>query len=150
MYTYGTKVFTKSMGYFGQIEECPQCHKKYKKEMIRAKKWAHFDEIPIIPAGTSYYFACPVCGLGKQLDKKDAEAIMQAPSDPHQQSLETYAKRLVAKKPKKLLDPDKSYELWVRDLITGEDMLVKADLSKMEINMEKKDRGLKKMQIIQC
>ncbi len=144
LYVYGTHVFTKFMGYFGQVEECAQCHKQYKKSMVRIKKWAHLDYIPIFPCGTSYFYACPVCGAGKQLKKADARAIMDAPSDPRQQNLQVYAKCVIADPTKN----KKSYELWVRDLITGEDVCVRNNLTKAFIKQEKKNRGLKELSIV--
>ena len=150
LYVYGTHVFTKFMGYFGQIEECEQCHKKYKKQLVRVKKWAHLDYIPIFPCGTSYIYACPVCGLHKELKKADAKAIMDTSSDPHQQNIQTYAKHVAAKKPQKKMAIDNSYELWVRDLITGEDSCVRVDLTKNDLKNEKKARGLKDLPIVEC
>ena len=51
---YGTKTFTKFVGYFGEKEECEACHKTYKKAYVRNKVWAHLNDIPLFPMKTFY------------------------------------------------------------------------------------------------
>lgn len=148
VFVYGVHVFTKNLGYFGNIEECPHCHRAYKKELVRAKKWAHFDYIPIFPVGSSYTLTCPICGAGKELKKQQAKDIMNGPTDPRQQSIQAYGKHVLAKKPQKALKTDRSFELWTRDMLTGEDLCIKTDLTRDQLKQEKKKRGLKEFTII--
>ena len=147
---YGTHVFTKFLGYFGQPEECAQCHKKYKKSMVRVKRWAHLEFIPIFPCGSSYFYSCPICGFGTELKKKDGKAIIEAPSDPHQQNIQIYAKHVAANRPTKKFAVDSSYELWARDLITGEDFCVRNGQTRDNLKSEKKSRGLKDIPVVEC
>ena len=63
------------------------------------------------------------------------------------QKIEIYAKHILAKKPKKFLDPDMSYEIYAKDLVSGEETLIATNVSKDVVKMLKKDRGLKKVQI---
>ena len=146
VFFYGVHVFPKFMGYFGQIEECEHCHKRYKKSMIRLSKWAHFDYLPIFPCGTEYFYACPVCGAGKRMKKAEAKAILEAPSDPSQQNIQIYAKHVAANPG----DRKTSYELWMRDLVTGEDLCIRNNLNKAMVKQEKKNRGLKELAIVEC
>lgn len=148
-FTYGTKVFTKFMGYYGQNEECPVCHKVYKKAYVRHSKWAHFDGIPIFRTKRSYNKLCPICGHGYSVTGKEGKAEMAAGPKDETQKIEVYAKRILAKKPKKLLEQDKSYELWVKDVGRNEETMIADELSKAILKSAKKDRGLKKIPIIE-
>lgn len=149
MFTYGSKVFTKFMGYYGQQEECPACRKVYRKSYVRLSKWAHFDEIPIFPMKKTYNKICPICGNGYGLDAKQAKAEMAAGPKDETQNIQVYAKRILAKKPKKLLEADRSYEIWVRDLNTNEETRIASDVGKDIVKSIKKDRGLKKIEIME-
>ena len=76
IFIYGTKAFTSFKGYFGQKEECPYCHKMYKKGFTKISRWAHLDYIPIFPVGSSYIRFCPVCGNGDVIKSKEAKEII--------------------------------------------------------------------------
>lgn len=110
---YGTHVFTKLTGYYGQREECPVCHRIYQKGYVRNTVWAHLEYIPLFPV------------------KK-----------------EPYAKHVLAKKPTGFMSTDNSYEFWIRDLMTGEEILVASDITKDQVKQIKKSRGYKKVPIV--
>ena len=148
MYVYGTKVFTKCMGSYGQEESCPACGKRYKQSFVRCSKWAHLDYIPIFPMKKTYEKICPICGLGVTLTNKEAKAEMAASQKDESQHIEIYAKHILAKKPKKLMEADQSYEIWARDLNTNEETRLAFDVSKEIVKETKKARGLKKINII--
>ena len=63
------------------------------------------------------------------------------------QAFEVYAKHILAKKPKGAFAVDNSYELWVKDLVTGEDICIAVDITKDMVKNVKKNRGLKKLEI---
>ena len=143
---YGTKTFTKFEGYFGEIEECEVCHKAYKKAYVKYTTWAHIYEIPIFPIKNTYNVICPICGHGYSLKNKDAK--MEMNNKDENQNIEIYAKHILEKKPKKFLDPDMSYEVYAKDLVSGEETLILTDASKDAVKRLKKDRGIKNLQIV--
>ena len=143
---YGTKTFTKFEGYYGDIKECESCSKAYKKAYVKYTTWAHLNEIPLFPIKKSYNVICPICGHGYSLKGKDAKMEMNNKDD--NQNIKIYAKHILSKKPKKILDPDMSYELYAKDLVSGEETLIATNISKDVVKSFKKDRGIKKLEII--
>lgn len=148
MIMYGTKVFTKFKGYFGEREECACCHKTYKKSYVKFTTWFHIDEIPLFPVKSTYYKMCPICGDSIEMKGKYAKAEMVVTGEPETQQLETYAKHILANKPKGIMSVDNSYEFWVKDLSTGEEICVATGLTKDVVKRMKKERGLKNFKII--
>lgn len=148
MVVTGTKVFTKFKGYFGEKEECPCCHKTYQKAYVRYIKWVHLDEIPLFPTNISYYKMCPICGDSEKIKIKQAKAEMAAGNENGAQQLESYAKHILANKPKGIMSVDNSYEFFVKDLSTGEEICVASGLTKDAIKDMKKERGLKNFKIV--
>ena len=142
---YGTRTFSKHMGYFGPKQECQNCHRTYQKAIVRFKSWFHIDYIPLIPTKTQYFKSCPICGAGFELRKQDAKTEMQTPGDGTVQTLEPHAKHILANKPKGLLASDNSYELWMKDGNSGEDICIASEISKEDIKRFKKERGWKKV-----
>lgn len=148
MIVYGTRVFTKLEGYFGNREECSVCHKTYQKGYVKNTVWAHLSYIPLFPIKKTYFKMCPICGNGMELKSKAAKAEMAAGAGiVSSQNLEVYAKHILAKKPKKFMETDTSYEVWVKDLSTGEEVCVASDLYKDAVKDIKKERGLKQLEI---
>lgn len=145
---YGTRFFTKLEGYYGVKEECPYCHKVYKKAYVRCTKWAHLSYIPIFPIKRAYLKMCPICAYGVELKNKEGKAEIANSNDTNDQKFEAYVKHILIKKPKGIMAIDRSYEFWIKDLITGEEICVASDLSKDDVKNMKKDRGLKNIQII--
>lgn len=145
---YGTRCFTKFEGYYGEKEECPHCHKIYKSAYVKNNKWFHIDYLPIIPIKKTYFKMCPICSYGTELNSKEGKKEMLNSTDSSQQKLETYVKHVLIKKPTGMMSVDTSYELWVKDLITGEEICVASDLTKSTIKEMKKVRGLKEIKII--
>lgn len=148
MVVYGTKVFTKFKGYFGEKEECPCCHKSYKKAYVKYTTWAQLECIPLFPVKMRYYKMCPICGDSIELKCKQAKNEMVANESTENQQLETYAKHILSNKPSGFLSTDMSYELWVRDLTTGEEICISTGIAKSLVKAVKKERGLKKIKII--
>ena len=105
--------------------------------------------IPIFRTKLSYNKICPICGHGYSVTGKEGKAEMAAGPKDETQQIEVYAKRIMAKKPKKLLQADRSYELWVKDVNRNEETMLADDLTKDFIKTAKKDRGLKKIPIIE-
>ena len=145
---YGTRYFTKFEGFYGEKEECPYCHKVYKKAYVKYTKWAHICHLPIFPIKKTYFKMCPICSNGVELKSKEGKEEMENANNTDEQKLEAYAKHILIKKPKGILEADRSYEFFIKDLITGEEICVASDLSKDDIKNMKKDRGLKNIQII--
>ena len=145
MIYYGTKTFSKLAGYFGPKQECQNCHRTYKKAFVKYSSWFHIDYIPLFPTKTIYFKACPICGAGYELRKQDAKTEMQNPGEP--QNFEPYAKHILANKPKGILKQDNSYEFWLKDTITGEEICIGSEISKEDIKNLKKERGFKKVPI---
>ena len=87
---------------------------------------------------------CPICGNGVELKKNEAKLEMTNSSGMSNQAFEVYANHILAKKPKSILEVDNSYELWVRDLVTGEEICIARDVSKDAVKNVKKNRWLKK------
>ena len=146
-FVYGSRTFTSNKGYFGNKETCQHCQKSYIPSYIKVSTWAHFDYIPIFPIKTRYYKMCPICGHNNELTRKEAKPLMINP-DNGTQNLKTYAKHVLHNKPEKKLQTDTSYELWVKDLTTGEDICISTGLTKSDIKTSKRNRGLKKIEII--
>ena len=147
MIYYGTRVFSKLMGYYGPTVECTNCGRSYKKAYVRYSSWFHIDFIPLIPTKTNFVKMCPVCGAGFELKKKDAKNEMQNAANDGFLGFEPHAKHIMANKPKGLLATDNSYELWLKDLSSGEDILVASEITKEDIKNLKKERGYKKVPI---
>lgn len=146
---YGTHVFTKLMGYYGQREECPACHRVYKKGYVRYTSWAHLEYIPLFPVKKRYFKMCPACGRGMELKSKEAKAEMQN-DDGTRQEFEAYAKHILAKKPSGIMSVDNSYEFWVKDLVSGQEILLESDITKDMVKRIKKNMGFKKVPIIKA
>ena len=142
---YGTRTFSKHMGYFGPKQECQNCHHTYQKAIVRFKSWFHIDFILLVPTKTTYFKSCPICGVGFELKKADAKAEMQAAGDGTVTSLEVHAKHIMANKPKGLMKADNSYEVWMKDLTTGEDICIASEVTKEDIKKLKRERGWKKV-----
>ena len=147
MIVYGTYVFSKFKGYFGDEVECPHCHKNYKKSYVKYSTWAHLCYIPLFPIKIKYASMCPICGWGEELKRKEAKAEMLNSKD-EEQRLDTYAKHILAKKPKGIMSVDTSYELYVKDLNKNEAICVVSGITKDTVKEMKKDRGLNKIPII--
>ena len=49
MVLYGTRVFTKFEGYFGERKECGVCHRTYRSAFGRNKVLAHLNYIALFP-----------------------------------------------------------------------------------------------------
>lgn len=147
---YGTHIFTKLAGYYGQREECPICHRVYKKGYVRNTTWAHLEYIPLFPIKKTYYKMCPACGRGIELKNKEAKAEMQNANDTSRQEFEAYAKHILAKKPTGIMSVDTSYEFWIKDLVSGEEFLLDTDLTKDQVKNIKKNMGFKKVPIIKA
>ena len=145
-FVYGTKVFTKLLGYFGPNQECTNCHRTYKRAIVRYSSWFHFDYIPIFPTKTQFVKMCPICGAGFELRKADAKQEMQAGNDGFP-GFEPHAKHIMANKPKGLLATDNSYELWLKDLSNGEEICIGSEITKEDIKILKRERGYKKVPI---
>ena len=145
---YGTHVFTKLAGYYGQREECPVCHRIYQKGYVRNTVWAHLEYIPLFPVKKIYFKMCPVCGRGMELKSKEAKVEMAAGDYGYRQAFEPYAKHVLAKKTTGFISTDNSYEFWIRDLMTGEEILVASDITKDQVKRIKKSRGYKKVPIV--
>ena len=144
---YGTRTFSKHLGYFGTALECDHCHRTYKKAFVKFSSWFHIDYIPLVPTKTIYFKACPICGAGYEVKKKDAKTEMQTSGIDNSQVLTPHAKHILANKPKGLLKADKSFELWIKDEVSGEDILVASEIEKEEIKNIKRERGWKKVPI---
>lgn len=144
---YGTKVFRKMVGYYGERLECGNCHRVYQRSYVKSSRWVHIDYIPLFPVKSTYLKICPVCGSGVELNKKDAKLEMNNLNLVSNQAFEVYAKHILAKKPKGAFAVDNSYELWVKDLVTGEDICIAVDITKDMVKNVKKNRGLKKLEI---
>ena len=149
IFIYGTKAFTSFKGYYGQKEECEHCHRVYKKGYMKINRWVHIDYIPFFPIGGGYFKYCPICGNGVNLKSKEAKQEMNGVTDPESQQLKVYAKHILANKPKGFLETDNSYELWVRDEISGEDILLLNQTTKDVVKNVKKNRGLKILPIVE-
>lgn len=91
---------------------------------------------------------CPICGDSIEMKGKYAKAEMVVTGEPETQQLETYAKHILANKPKGIMSVDNSYEFWVKDLSTGEEICVATGLTKDVVKRMKKERGLKNFKII--
>ncbi|MBQ1373589.1 zinc-ribbon domain-containing protein [Candidatus Saccharibacteria bacterium] len=147
MIWYGTKVFTKFQGYYGDRTECPYCHSVYRDAYVKYTTWAHLYEIPIFPIKVRYYKMCPVCGNGVELNKGQAKNEMLSVGQTDQR-LEAYSRHILAGKPKGILAVDNSYEFWVRDTMSGGEVCIATGLTKDAIKEMKKRRGLKEFKII--
>lgn len=95
MVLYGTRVFTKFEGYFGERKECEVCHRTYRSAFVRNKVWAHLNYIPLFPVRKTYFKMCPICGNGIELKAKEAKAEMASGSI-NDQNIQIYAKHFNA------------------------------------------------------
>ena len=146
---YGTRTFSKFVGYFGEKKECPNCHRTYKNSYVKFSSWFHIYFIPLVPTKTVYFKSCPICGVGYELKKKEAVQEIKAGGDAEFQGFEPHAKHILANKPKGILKTDNSYELWLKDLASGEDILVASEINKDDLKRFKKERGYKKIPVEQ-
>jgi len=146
MVLYGTRVFTKFEGYFGERKECEVCHRTYRSAFVRNKVWAHLNYIPLFPVRKTYFKMCPICGNGIELKAKEAKAEMASGSI-NDQNIQIYAKHFNANKPKELLAVDTNYEVWLRDANTGEDIGLANNITKDFIKNLRKERGIKTIPI---
>ena len=143
MVVYGSHVFPKFVGYFGEKVLCPNCHKTYKPAYVKNSVWGHIYYIPLIPLKTYYNKICPVCGYGDMLKKKDAMVEMAKPTDDSRQEFQYYAKHILANKSTKMLQADTSYEIYAKDLVSGEETCILAGVPKGRVKGVKKMFGLK-------
>lgn len=145
---YGTRVFVKEMGYVGARVECPVCSKNYKMSIVRFRKWAHLEYIPLFPVKTTYFKMCPICAHGQNMTGKDAKAELTSVNPQEYQKFEFYSKHIIANKPKGIMATDQSFEFWAKDLSTGEEICIGSNLTKDNIKEMKKERGLKSVKFI--
>jgi len=67
----GWPVRTKDYGAI-QGETCPHCRNMTFHRLIKTRRWITIFFIPILPISTaSYYFTCPICATGYEIDKSD-------------------------------------------------------------------------------
>lgn len=148
MILYGTKVFTKKMGYVGSPVECSTCAKSYKMSVVRYRRWGHLNYIPLFPIKSTYYKMCPICASGYELKRADVKTELASINPQETQNLDYYAKHVLANKPKGIMSVDQSYEFWAKDLVSGEEICVSAGIAKDDVKNMKKIRGAKKVPII--
>lgn len=84
-----------------------------------------------------------------ELKSKEAKAEMQN-DDGTRQEFEAYAKHILAKKPSGIMSVDSSYEFWVKDLVSGQEILLESDITKDMVKRIKKNMGFKKVPIIKA
>lgn len=143
MVVYGMHVFPKFVGYFGEKQLCPNCQKTYKPAYIKNSVWGHIYYIPLLPIRTYYNRICPICGYGDMLKKKEAIVEMSTPTDGSRQEFQYYAKHILANKPTKMLQSDTSYDIYAKDLVSGEEVCIASGVTKNRIKDIKKQFGLK-------
>lgn len=142
---YGTRTFLKVLGDFGHQETCQICGKMYARRYIRTRTWFHITYIPLIPCKTVYYKVCPICANAQEIHKRAVESMIAITAN---QKLAYYARHILAKKPKGIFATDRSYELWVKDLATGEEICIASDVDKDEVKNRKQALGLKNLEFI--
>lgn len=147
MFIYGTKSFTKNMGFYGPAEECPCCHKSYSKTYVKISTWAHLDYIPLFPVKFRYFKSCPICGIGVELTSKEGKAEMQTNGAAQNQNITYFGRHILKNKPKGLLATDTSFEFWAKDGVTGEEFCISQGISKDVIKNMKKMRGVKNLPV---
>lgn len=135
---YGVKIFNKIKGYFGNIHECENCHRKYRYRLLKTSKWIHIMFIPLIPIGSKYKKICPICYKQEEISKKEAKELMNMP-DNGSQNVQTYVIHHINNK--------NGYEIWTKDINGKEEVCVLNNLNKTQINNFKKNMGLKNIVI---
>ncbi len=90
----------------------------------------------MFPVKLEYLELCPVCGDGILMKAK-----MDNTKD-ESQRLSVYAKRVIPQRPIK-------YEFCVKDLNTNEEICVASGITKAEVKRIGKDRGIKKVTIVE-
>lgn len=148
MIVYGTRVFTKNQGYYGMAEECSECHSTFPSMFVKNSVWAHLEYIPLFPVKKRYFKMCPICGSGCEMKSKDAKSFMTQFGPVMNVNLLVYARHILANKPKGILSTDSSYEVWVRNMATGQESCIMSGVTKDTVKDVKKSRGLKKLEII--
>lgn len=78
--------------------------------------------------------------MGRRIKRKEAKAEMLNSKD-EEQRLDTYAKHILAKKPKGIMSVDTSYELYVKDLNKNEEICVVSGITKDTVKEMKKIEG---------
>lgn len=134
---YGVKVFNKIKGYFGEVHECENCHRKYKSRLLKHSKWIHIWYIPFIPFGSSYSKICPICYKEDQLTKKEAKVLMTMPDSIGQNVVTYYVHHRNTN----------TYDIWTKDMNGTEEFCVLSNLNKFQIKNFKKNMGLKEVTI---
>lgn len=142
MIFYGTRTFSKHLGYVGEKEVCQNCGKEYRKSVVRYRRWFHLNWIPLFPVKSTYYEMCPVCAFGAELKGKEAQEELAAAGSQETQSLEYYAKHILANKKKGIMSADQSYEFWMRDKHSGEEICIASGVRKDDVKEMKKVRGI--------
>lgn len=151
MISYGTHVFTKFKGYYGRKEECPYCQRKYQQAYVKFSKWFHLIGIPLFPVKRTYYKMCPICAYPVELTVREAKDQMERAYDNiPEQKIELYGKHVSVRKPKNIFAHDFSYDFCVKDLISGEEFCIAANLSKDRVKQIAKERGLKKIPFVEA
>ena len=144
---YGTKTFSKNMGYYGPKELCIGCGRTYKTAIVKYTSWFHIDYLPIIPTKKKFFKMCPVCGAATELQKDNAKQLISKADNEGFAGFEALARHIMADKPKGILATDNSYQIWVKDLSTGEEICVQSNATKEDIKQFKLERGYKKLPI---
>ncbi len=83
---------------------------------------------------------CPNCG------KTYSKALMINKNE--NQNFYYYAKHILKNKPTGVLTPDNSFEFWIKDVLTNEEFLIFANITKEQIKNIKKNMGIKNLNII--
>lgn len=146
---WGTHVFTRFVGFSGDNSACRNCGLGYKKRIVKESHWAHFEYIPLFPVNIKYQIICPVCGNRYTVDHIDMVLDFEPLKSDPQPDIEVYAKHILAKKPDGAFKTDYSYELWAKDLHTGNETRLGTNCTKTNVNNFKKNLGYKKLEIIE-
>ena len=147
---YGTKAFTKFMGYFGNPQLCQCCQQEYSPSIVRYIRWFHIAEVPIFPYKIIFVKQCPICANGEKIQIKYARQIIKSGMKNENQNISVYGKHILMNKPKGIFKVDTSYELWARDENTKKETCICANVTKDMFREERKIRGLKrKIKIIE-
>lgn len=74
---WGTKSFEKVLGYSQMSYQCGHCNNASQYKIFRRRKWFTLFWIPIIPLGSHYFIACPICNYGREIKKAEVDGLIQ-------------------------------------------------------------------------
>jgi len=77
---FGIRDIKRELGITQNVFHCNHCNNDNHYTVTRVRKFFHIFWIPLIPLLTKYYVSCPVCDFGFEVEKDEADNLINGTS----------------------------------------------------------------------